>query len=244
MTGRDWPPLVPYPPGQEGKLPGILPKIPSSDKSSGSRDKVVTLEAGSLNSAYRLLEKHGLQPVPTGSTSFCKGSPKMRVFQDEEQLDWDLMRVAVPRCKGRVKEGMNKDDEALTGPLASSILCQGIQLDRQKTVTMAKKKGRKKMTPAKKKQLANRSLFCGPKKPKNKKKPKAGRKDTQSTAVPSKVNLRYLSLKYILICWLRNHLHLIHWRVRTIATRKSPPGEKARKSGQGKCLKLWIFWPR
>ena len=191
MTGEDWPPLIPDPPGQEGKLPGILPKIPSNEKPSGSKDKVVTLEAGSLNSAYRLLDKHGLQPVPIGSKSLCKGSPKMRVFQDMEQLDWDLMKVAVPRCKGRVKEGANKDDKALPGPLESSSLCQGIQLDGQKTVTMAKKKGRKRMTLAKKKQLGNRSLFCGPKKPKKKRKPKAGRKDAQSAAVPSKVNLQY-----------------------------------------------------
>ena len=223
MTGDDWPPLVPDPPGQGGKLPGILPKIPSNDKSSSSKDKVATFEAGSLNSAYRLLDKHGLQPVPTGSTSLSKGNPKLRVFQDKEQLDWDLMRVAVSRCKGGVKEGTNKDDKALPGPLESSSLCQGIQLDGKKTVTMAKKKGRKKMTLAKKKQLGNRSLFCGPKKRKKKGKPKAGRKDAQSTADPSKVNLQYfLSWKYALIYWLRNHLHLRLWRVRTIAARKSP----------------------
>ena len=64
MTGNEWPPLVPDPPGQEGKLPRILPKIPSTDKKSiGSKDKVATLEAGSLNSAYRLLDQHGLQLV-------------------------------------------------------------------------------------------------------------------------------------------------------------------------------------
>ena len=235
MTGDDWPPLVPDPPGEGGKLPGILPKIPSNEKSSGSKDKVVTLEAGSLNSAYRLLDKHGLQPVPTGSTSLCKGSPKMRVIQDMEQLDWDLMRVAVPRCKGGVKEGTNKDHKALPGPPVSSSLCQGIQLKGKKAVTMTKKRGRKKMTLAKKKQLGNRSLFCGPKA--KKKKPKSGRKDAQSAAVPSKVNLQYfLSWKYILICLLRNHYHLRHWGVRTVATRKSPPSEreKARKNGQGK----------
>ena len=223
MTDDDWPPLVTDPPGQEGKLPGILPQIPSTDKSGGSKDKVFTFEAGSLNSAYRLLDRHGLQPVPTGSTSLCEGNPKMRVFQDKEQLDWDLMRVAVPRCKGRLKEGTNKDDMALPGPLETSSLCQGIQLKGKKAVTMTKKRGRKKMTLAKKKQLGNRSLFCGPKKQKKKKKRKAGRKDAKSTADPSKVNLQYfLSWKYILICCLRNHLHLRHWGVRTIAARKSP----------------------
>ena len=28
MTGKDWPPLVPYRPGEEEKLPEILPDLP------------------------------------------------------------------------------------------------------------------------------------------------------------------------------------------------------------------------
>ena len=178
MAGEEWPPLVPRSPGHEGQeLPDILPNIPSTDKgkkSRGSKDKVVTLEAGSLNRAYRLLDKHGLQPVPDGSESFCKDSPKMKVFQDKEDLDWDLMKVAVPRPRDNVMDGINMEKKALDNPPVSSRS----QPDRQKTVTMVKKKGRKKMTLAKKKQMENRSLFCGPlakkkKKPKKKKAKKA-----------------------------------------------------------------------
>ena len=50
MTGEDWPPLIPDPPGQEGKLPAIVPKVPCSSKNVALK-KVVTMEAGSLNSA-------------------------------------------------------------------------------------------------------------------------------------------------------------------------------------------------
>ena len=221
MTGGEWPPLVPDPPGQEGKLPAIVPKIPSTNrKPRGSKDvapkkKVVTMEAGSLNSAYRQLEQHGLQPVPVGSESFCKDTPKMKVIQDYQQLDWDLMRVAVPRPKDRVVEGINKEDRALDlevvprskdrvveqtnkenraldSPPVPSRHCTGAH--GQKAVTMVEKKGRKRMTLAKKVQLENRSIFCGPMKPKKKKKgkkSKIGGKDAQEAAVPLKVDLLY-----------------------------------------------------
>ena len=203
MTGDEWPPLVPDPPGQKGKLPGILPKIPSTHvgkTSRSSENKVVTLKAGSLTSAYHQLEKHRLQPVPVGSEYLCKNSPKMIVSQDNEELDWDLMRVAVPRPKGRVMEGTNMEDKALDGPLVSSQLCTSL-LDRQMTVTMAQRKGRKRMTSAKKKQLENRSIFCGPtkkqKKKKKAKKPKVAGKDDQGADVPPEVDLRYFFLSCI-----------------------------------------------
>ena len=190
MAGEEWPPLVPHPPGHQGQeLPDILPNIPSPDKgkrSSGSKDKVVTLEAGSLNSAYCQLEQRGLQPVPVVSTHLCQDSPKMKVIQDHEQLDWDLMRMAVPRPKDKVMEGTNLEVKALDGPQPSSILYTGSQLDGQKTVTMIKKKRKKNMTSAKKLQLKARSLFCGekkkrPRKKKSKKKkdPKNGQKENQ-----------------------------------------------------------------
>ena len=192
MTRDGWPPLVPDPPGQKGKLPGILPKIPSTDvrkTSRSSEDKVVTLKAGSLTSAYHQLVKHGLQPVPVGSEHLCKDSPKMVVSQDNEELDWNLMRVAVPRPKGRVREGTNMEDKALDGPLVFAQLCTSL-LDGKKTVTMAQRKGRKKMTSAKKKQLENRSIFCGPMKKKKKKKAKKPKVE---------VNLKY-SLLWIALC--------------------------------------------
>ena len=202
MTGNEWPPLVPDPPGQDGKLPGILPRIPSTDvgkTSSSSEDKVVTLEAGSLTSAYHQLEKHGLKPVPVGSEYLCKDSPKMIVNQDNVELDWNLMRVAVPRPKGRVMEGTNMEDKALDGPLVFAQLCTSL-LDGKKTVTMAQRKGRKKMTSAKKKQLENRSIFCGPMKKRKKKKKKAKKpkvEDIQGADV--EVNLNY-SLLWIALC--------------------------------------------
>ena len=208
MSANDWPRLVPGPRAQDEKdLPDIVPNIPSTDKgkkSRGSKDKVVTLEAGSLNSAYRQLDQHGLQPVPNVSTHLCQDSPKMKVFQEKEDLDWDLMRVAVPRPKDRVIEGTNKEEKALDGPHRSSVLCPGIRMDGEKTVTMVKKKKKKKMTLAKKVQLENRSLFCGPmkkkKKPKKKKpkKSKDGRKDAQGSAVPPEVDLQYF-LSYIYV---------------------------------------------
>ena len=215
MTGGEWPPLVPDPPGQEGKLPAIVPEIPS--KNVAPKKKVVTMEAGSLISAYHQLEQHRLQPVPVGSESFCKDNPKMKVIQDYQQMDWDLMRVAVPRPKDRVVEGINKQDRALSpvprpkgravegtdkenraldGPPVPSRHCTG-------TVTMVKKKGRKRMTSKKKEQLENRSIFCGPMKPKKKKKgkkSKVGGEDAQEAAVPPKVDLLYfLSWLYRLV---------------------------------------------
>ena len=243
MAGEEWPPLVPHPPGHQGQeLPDILPNIPSPDKgkrSSGSKDKVVTLEAGSLNSAYYQLEQRGLQPVPVVSTHLCQDSPKMKVTQGTEKMDWDLMRVAIPRCKGRFIEGTNMEDKALDGPHHSSILCSGNQLDLQMTVTMAKKKGRKKMTLAKKKQLENRSLFCGPlkkkpkkKKPKRTKKPKVEGKDRQGVDdVPPEVDLsHFLKWIYIFICLLRSLLHLRILGIRKTAATKSH--------------RLWILLPR
>ena len=181
MAGEEWPPLVPHPPSQEGQdLPDILPNIPFTKGkiSSGSKDKVVTLEACSLTNAYHQLEQRGLQPVPVGSEYLCQDSPKMKVTQDHKQLDWDLMRMAVPRPKAKVIEGTNMEVKALDGPHRSSIPCTGSLLDGQKTVTMIKKKRKKKMTSAKKLQLKVRSIFCGEKKKKpkkkkpNKKKPK------------------------------------------------------------------------
>ena len=208
--------MVPDPPGQEGTLPAIVPKIPS--KNVAPKKKVVTMEAGSLNSAYHQLEQHRLQPVPVGSESFCKDTPKMKVIQDYQQLDWDLMRVAVPRPKDRVVEGINKEDRALDPkgrvveetdkkdraldvPPVPSRHCTGAH--GQKAVTMFKKKGRKRMTLAKKVQLENRSIFCGPMKPKKKKKgkkSKVGGEDAQEAAVPPKVDLLYfLSWLYRLV---------------------------------------------
>ena len=77
------------------------------------------------------------------------------------------------------------EDKALDGPHPSSILCTGSQLYGQKTVTMIKKKRKKKMTSAKKLQLKVRSIFCGEKKKKPKKKkpkkktdPKDGQKES------------------------------------------------------------------
>ena len=195
MTGGEWPPLVPGPPGQEGKLPAIVPKIPSTSKKKegnvGSKKKVVTLEAGSLNSAYRQLEKHRFQPVPVGSESFCEETPNMKVVQDNVEMDWNLMRVAVPMTKDKVVEGINKEDKALDGPVVSSCHNYGHE---QKAVNMVKKRRRKRMTLAKKKLLENRSIFCGPMKKKKTKrsrpnKSKAGQKDAQEAAVPPKVHL-------------------------------------------------------
>ena len=176
MSDNDWPRLVAGPPGQEGKdLPAILPKIPQVDKiSSGSNVKVVMLEAASLNSAYHQLDQRGLQPVPVGSTYLCQDSLKLKVIQDDQELEWDLMKVAVPRPRNKVMDGTNLEKRALDGPLPS--LCHRGQLDGQKTVTMAKKKGRKKMTEAKKKQLENRSIFCGPLAKKKKSKQKKSKK--------------------------------------------------------------------
>ena len=178
-AGEEWPPLVPHPPSHGGQdLPDILPNIPPTRGkiSSGSKDKVVTLEACSLNNAYRQLEQHGLQPVPVVSTHLCQDSPKMKVIQDHEQLDWDLMRMAVPRPKDKVMEGTNMEVKALDGPQPSSILYTG-RTDRQKTVTMIKKKRKKNMTSAKKLQLKVRILFCGEKKKKPKKKKSKKKKD-------------------------------------------------------------------
>ena len=188
--------LVPGPPGQEGKLPAIVPKIPSTAKKAhgnvGSKKNVVTLEAGSLNSAYRQLEKHRLQPVPVGSESFCEGTPNMEVVQDNVQMGWNLMRVAVPRTKDKVVEGVNKEDKALDGPVVSSRHCTSAH--GQKAVTMVKKRRRKRMTSPRRKLLENRSVFCGPmKKKKTKrsrpKKSKADQKDAQEAALPPKVHL-------------------------------------------------------
>ena len=193
MTGGEWPPLVP---GQEGKLPAIVPKIPSTGKKVhgdvGSKKNVVTLEAGSLNSAYRQLEKHRLQPVPTGSESLCEKTPNMKVVQDNVEMDWNLMRVAVPMTKDKVVEGINKEDKALDGPVVSSR--HRTSAHEQKAVTMVKKRRRKRMTSPRRKLLENRSIFCGPMKKKKTKrsrpnKSKADQKDAQEAAVPPKVHL-------------------------------------------------------
>ena len=198
MTGGEWPPLVPDPPGQEGKLPAIVPKIPSTNqKPLGSKDmsprkKVVALEAGSLNSAYRQLEKHRLQPVPTGSESLCEKTPNMKVVQDNVEMDWNLMRVAVPMTKDKVVEGINKEDKALDGPVVSSR--HRTSAHEQKAVTMVKKRRRKRMTSPRRKLLENRSIFCGPMKKKKTKrsrpnKSKADQKAAQEAAVHPKVHL-------------------------------------------------------
>ena len=192
MTGGEWPPLVPGPPGQEGKLPAIVPKIPSTSKKKqgnvGSKKKVVTLEAGSLNSAYRQLEKHRFQPVPVGSESFCEETPNMKVVQDNVEMDWNLMRVAVPMTKDKVVEGVNKEDKALDGPVVS--YCHRTSAHGQKAVTMVKKRRRKRMTSPRRKLLENRSIFCGPMKKKKTKRsrPKKSKADAEA-AVPPKVHL-------------------------------------------------------
>ena len=182
MTVKDWPPLVPCRPGEEEKLPGILPNIPPTGLLKASEDeaktKALRLEAASLTNAYDQLEKHGLQPVPAGSKHLCKDSPKMKVAQGG--IDWDLMKVAVTRSKDRLVEGVNKDDKALDFDRDRQSI-PSTETDNQpyvqKRVTMVKKKSRKKMTLAKKRQLENRSIFCGPnkkkKKPKKKKPNKA-----------------------------------------------------------------------
>ena len=193
MTGGEWPPLVPDPPGQEGRLAAIVPKFPSTAMHGdvGFKKKVVTLEAGSLTSAYGQLEKHRLQPVPVGSEFFCEGSPTMTVVQDNVKMNWDLMRVAVPRTNDKVVDGVNTNDKALDGPAILSRHSTGSL--GEKEVNMVKKRGRKKMTSAKKKNLENRSIFCGPAKKtkKNrsrKKKSKACQKDAQEAAVLPKVD--------------------------------------------------------
>ena len=205
MIGNDWPPLVPYRPGEEEKLPGILPKIPSKDEDrrwrasqDKAKEKVVRLEAASLTSAYNQLEKHGLQPVPVESEHLCQDDLKMKVMEGD--LDWDLMKVAVPRGKVRLVEGINNDDKALDGPhRPSNNLCASNQPGVQKTVIMVRKRGKKKMTSAKKKQLENRSIFCGPTKkrpkkrgPRKPKKPKVEQKDEQGADIPPEVGLQYL----------------------------------------------------
>ena len=203
MIGNDWPPLVPYRPGEEEKLPGILPKIPSKDEDrrwrasqDKAKEKVVRLEAASLTSAYNQLEKHGLQPVPVGSEHLCQDDLKMKVMEGD--LDWDLMKVAVPRGKVRLVEGINNDDKALDGPhRPSNNLCVGNQQGVQKTVIMVRKRGKKKMTSTKKKQLENRSIFCGPTKkrpkkrgPRKPKKPKVEQKDGDGAEVSPEVHLK------------------------------------------------------
>ena len=205
MIGNDWPPLVPYRPGEEEKLPGILPKIPSKDEDrrwrasqDKAKEKVVRLEAASLTSAYNQLEKHGLHPVPVGSEHLCQDNLKMKVMEGD--LDWDLMKVAVPRGKVRLVEGINNDDKALDGPhRPSNNLCVGNQQGVQKTVIMVRKRGKKKMTSTKKKQLENRSIFCGPTKkrpkkrgPRKPKKPKVEQKDEQGADIPPEVGLQHL----------------------------------------------------
>ena len=168
MSGNDWPPLVPDPPGQEGKWPEILPTIPSIDqgRTSMSSEDRVTLDAYSLTNAYHQLQtnayKQHLQPVPVGSEFLCKDNLKMRVIQDGQKMEWDLIRLAVSRRSNGLSEGCNKEDKALDGPERSSCLCTGSP--GLKAVAIVKKRRRQKMTLRKKKQLENRSLFCGPKK--------------------------------------------------------------------------------
>ena len=96
MAGNEWPPLlVPDPPGQEGKSPDILPKIPSTDegkRSKGCEENSKVLVVESLTSAYRQLEDKKLQPVPSWSKSLCYEGKKMTVFQDSQKLD-DVLRL-------------------------------------------------------------------------------------------------------------------------------------------------------
>ena len=170
MSGNDWPLLVPDPPGQEGKWPVIMPTIPSINqgRTSMSSEDRVTLDAYSLTNAYHQLQtnayKQHLQPVPVGSEFLCKDNLKMRVVQDGQKMEWDLMRVAVSKRSNGLSEGCNKEDKALDGPQPSSCLYTGSP--GLKAVPIVKKRRRQKMTLRKKKQLENRSLFCGPKKAK------------------------------------------------------------------------------
>ena len=228
MTGCEWPPLVPDPPGQEGKLPAIVPKVPCSSKNVALK-KVVTMEAGSLNSAYRQLEQHGLWPVPVGSESYCKDTPKIKVVQDHQEMDWDLMRLAVPEPKDRVKEGINKDDKAMGSgedPKSSGRVAHGTKEEKkaldgppEKAVTMVKKKRRKGMNSKKKEQLKNRSIFCGPMKTKKKKskKSKVDGKDVQEAAVPPKVDLLYF------LSWI--HIDLLAQELPRLQKRKGKKKE-------------------
>ena len=195
MAGNNWPPLVPDLPGQEGKSPGTLPKIPSTDEGCGqrredckekSKEKEDMLVAESLASAYRQLEDKKLQPVSSEWKFLCYKGKKMTVFQDSQKLDWNLMEVATYKPKDRVKVGKNLDAKALVGPLSSSSLCISSQVDVQKTVTMVKRRGKHTRTLEKKRQLENRSIFCGPKKvkanPKNQPKmDKSEHKDGKKT---------------------------------------------------------------
>ena len=171
MTDNQWPPLlVPHPPCQEEKSPQTLPKIPPTDEGKKSKDceekskeKEDMLVAESLVSAYRQLEDKKLHPVASEWKSLCYKGKKMTVFQDSQKLEWNLMEVATYKPKDRVKMGKNLDAKALVGPLSSSSLCISSQVDVQKTVTMVKRRGKHTRTLEKKRQLENRSIFCGPK---------------------------------------------------------------------------------
>lgn len=121
-----WPDLVPDP-LKEGNKKGILTVVPprDSDKTS-SRDGVLersTLEAASLNDAYRRLKEGGLVAVP-GNFNPLGGISKRMIVDpgNPGSQPWNLVKAAVPPPRGNVRDGINSEAKCLPGPMSTSTL--------------------------------------------------------------------------------------------------------------------------
>ena len=122
---NNWPPISPDSLIHESpKITIILPPR-DSDKTS-SRDGVLersTLEAASLNDAYRRLKEGGLVAVP-GNFNPLGGISKRMIVDpgNPGSQPWNLVKAAVPPPRGNVRDGINSEAKCLPGPMSTSTL--------------------------------------------------------------------------------------------------------------------------
>ena len=154
----DWPDLVSNP-FKQGKKREILTVLPSKDSGkASSREGVLetssTLEATSLNDAYRRLKEGGLIAVPGDFRPLGGISKKIIVDPGNPGSEpWNLVKAAVPSPRGNIKDGINSEAKSLPGPMLSSTSAENpSNLGRVVTSTRRRRRRRKKTPVGKKDQ--------------------------------------------------------------------------------------------
>ena len=187
--------LPPISPNSMGhKSPKITISLPSKDSGKISSGEGVletssTLEATSLNDAYRRLKEGGLIAVPGDFRPLGGISKKIIVDPGNPGSEpWNLVKAAVPSPRGNIKDGINSEAKSLPGPMLSSTSAENpSNLGRVVTSTRRRRRRRKK-TPVGKK---DQKLFGPADGAENDKRKRRGE---QSELAPTQVSVFWLTV--------------------------------------------------
>ena len=157
------------------------------------------INVSSLNAAYQEMRKRDLAVVPPYSclTSHAAVWCQMRVQLGEEEMTWDLVKVAKKKMSSCMKDGINDNRMSLEGPIST---IRRVATAHYKVPNSTKAKRRKKMTAAKFIQLQDSRLFHVGQKEKKRRKKRTSKKrgtsmEQKTTVEPKRGRKKYFHLQ-------------------------------------------------